>query len=97
MFGGNMSDQQKNPVGESPAKEAPITTSPVVKKIGTLNFFDALKEVLKNKRITRLGWKSREVYGSLVDTKVMLHKADGINYSWTINEGDLVARDWVVL
>ncbi len=66
-------------------------------EITKLNFFEALKEVVEGKRITRTEWSNIKVYGFLNKDILSLHKKDGKNYQWVINEGDLLAKDWVIL
>lgn len=59
-------------------------------------FSEAIKEVTNGKKIARLEWDTN-VYGFLNRDILSLHKADGKNYQWVINDGDLLAKDWVVL
>ncbi len=69
----------------------------ILAEITKLNFFDALKEVAEGKKITRIEWNNIKIYGFLNQDILSLHKKDGKNYQWIINEGDLLAEDWVVL
>lgn len=62
-----------------------------------MNFYDALKQVAINKKITRLEWKNKEIYGVLDGGVLKLHKTDGVLYSWLVNDGDLFGEDWIVI
>ena len=66
------------------------------KKITTLTFPEAIAEVIKGKKIERLEWEKKE-YAFLNADMLSLHKADGKNYQWIINDGDLLATDWIVI
>ena len=71
--------------------------SPTVKPVETMDFPTALRHVIKGQKITKLEWENTQFYGVLRDTLLMLHKPDGQFYTWTINEGDLLGADWIVL
>lgn len=62
-----------------------------------LDFSEAIKEVANFKRITRAEWGDVEIYGHLNWEFLSLHKADGKNYNWIVNYGDLLAEDWKVI
>lgn len=64
----------------------------------TMSFPDALKEVIKGKKITRLEWQDQQInhYGFLNEQWLSLHKEDGKNYKWIINDGDLLSEDWII-
>lgn len=67
---------------------------------GPMTFPDAIKQVIKGKKITRIEWKDAGHYGVLKNEVLCLFR-DGKNgdtfYSWIINDGDLFATDWVVV
>ena len=63
----------------------------------TLDFPDAIREVMDGKKIFKLDWKEKEFYGVLRNGQLVLHKADGKFYQWIISEGDLFGTDWIVL
>lgn len=62
-----------------------------------LNFFDALKAVLDNKRITKAEWENKEIYGWLDTDVLKIHMQDNKDHNWIISEGDLIGTDWIVL
>jgi len=63
----------------------------------TLDFPEAIKQVIDGKKIFKLDWKDKEFYGVLRNGQLVLHKADGKFYAWIISEGDLLGTDWVVI
>ena len=70
---------------------------PPVKAKTTLDFMEALTEVLKGKSITKLEWDDKQYYGILVNERLTLHKPDGKNYDWIVSEGDMRGDDWIIL
>ena len=70
--------------------------SPNITKI-TMSFYDALKEVMGGQRITRLEWGNASIFGLLFNGHLSLHKDDGKYYSWIVNDGDMLAEDWITL
>lgn len=75
----------------------PLFKSPAPKKKPKqLDFFDALKEIKKGNKITRLGWENKEIYGFMKDELLLLHQKDG-DHTWVINAGDMAGLDWIVL
>lgn len=60
-----------------------------------LTFPEAIKVVMNGGKITRKEWENKEIYGYLYNSFLSLHKADGLNYQWIVNDGDLMGTDWV--
>lgn len=69
--------------------------SPNINKV-TMNFFDALKEVVSGRRITRIEWGDASVYGFLHGEWLCIRK-DGKIHRWMVNDGDMLAEDWITL
>lgn len=94
----NMNEENTSPSpiieGESEVKEEMSPTPPKIKE---MDFPDALKEVIAGKKITKLEWCNKEVYGVLEDGFLMLWKDDGKKYQWIISEADLKGEDFVVI
>ena len=61
-----------------------------------LSFPDALKELIQGKRITRKSWNSIDEYGILADGWLTIH-TQGKFSQWLVNDGDLLALDWLAL
>lgn len=68
--------------------------SPTIAK--RMDLPDALKAIMKGKRITKLEWANERIYCALENGFVVIHKETGV-HSWIISEGDLLGNDWVVL
>ena len=62
-----------------------------------LDFYEALKAVMDNKKIFREEWEDKEYYGFMHDGKLCLHKPDGNTHQWIISDGDMTGTDWIVL
>jgi len=79
--------------------DQPIAQSPKPGEVGQflMDFPNAIKEVINGKKITRRDWKNPNVYGFLNGGFLTLHKDDGKNYQWLINDGDLLGDDWFTL
>jgi hypothetical protein len=63
----------------------------------TLNFYEALKEMLDGKSITKIEWDSVETFGFMEKDVLILHFPNGKKQNWIISRADIVGQDWVVL
>lgn len=79
-------------------------TSPLPKKKKnevdkTMSFYDALREVVRGKRVCRKGWQDPRWNVRILDERLMIldPEKDGKYHSWTIKEGDMISDDWVVV
>ena len=72
--------------------------SPVIKKgtVQTMNFTDAIMKVADGKKISRLIWSSNDEYGFIKDSYLHIH-TKGQDNIWKVNDGDILAEDWVLL
>lgn len=72
--------------------------SPVIKKgsAKTMTFDQAIAEVIKGKKITRLEWSSNDEYGYRRNELLLIH-TKGQDHQWLLSDGDMLANDWVVL
>ncbi|MDD5013714.1 MAG: hypothetical protein PHW73_01255 [Atribacterota bacterium] len=62
-----------------------------------LSFYDAIKEVMAGRKISKREWNNTDYFGILRDSKLMLHKPDGKFYDWIINDGDINGEDWFII
>ena len=62
-----------------------------------MNFFKAIELVNNGAKVTRLEWDNEDEYGIKKDGFLMLHKDDDKFYQWIINDGDMEAKDWVII
>lgn len=71
--------------------------SPTPRRVKEMDFPDALREVIAGKKITKLEWCNKEVYGVLDGEVLVLWKDDGKEYQWILSEGDIKGEDWVII
>ena len=73
-------------------------SSPVIKKETPLlmTFPDAMAEVIKGAKVTRLEWANNGVYGVLKDGLLQI-RMDGQLKRWIVSDGDLNNADWLVV
>ena len=61
-----------------------------------LSFYDALREVAKGNRMTRISWNDENEYGVLLEGTLTIH-TKGAFHGWLVNDGDLEGTDWILL
>lgn len=87
-------------IGKERIMEENLTTSPTPQKAKDakilLTFYEALEEVMKGKKITRVEWKNKDTYGLLVNGHLSLHM-NRETYDWIVTDGDMTATDWFIL
>jgi len=62
-----------------------------------MNFSDALREVIKGKKITKLEWGNQNIYIFLHNEHLKIMKLDGKMYDLIVSEADLLGEDWVLV
>jgi|TARA_Y100000310_G_scaffold33937_1_gene32084 hypothetical protein len=60
----------------------------------TMSFPDAIKEVINGKSITRIAWGNKDF--CLVKDGWLVIFTKGKFHTWSVNDGDLEANDWIV-
>lgn len=82
---------------EEEVMSPPVNNPAQVVEPPTVSFPAAVLLLTKNKKIRRLGWEDKTEYGYLgTDGFVKIFKG-GKDYDWMINDGDILAEDWVVV
>lgn len=71
--------------------------SPIPIQPKETNFPTAIQHIMIGKKITKLEWNDKEIYGILHSGILKLHKTDGKLYDWIISDGDLTGNDWIVI
>lgn len=72
-------------------------TSPVInKKQITMSFSEAMDQVAKGQRVTRIEWGNNDEYGLLKDGWLQIHTKEQF-FQWMVSDGDMLATDWIVL
>jgi hypothetical protein len=74
---------------------SPPSQNPPVQTIG-MSFPDAMRYLIAGKMIKRMSWKGELSYGLLKDGFLMIY-IRGDFFKWNVNDGDLLANDWVVI
>ena len=61
-----------------------------------MTFPEAMAEVIKGAKVTRLEWQNNGVYGVLKDGLLQI-RMDGQLKRWIVSDGDLLNNDWCVV
>lgn len=73
-----------------------LTPMPKIQsKSVTMNFPDAIKEIIKGKRVRRVSWGSASDYGLLKDGWLTIFTKDAF-HTWSVSDGDMEGEDWVI-
>ena len=75
--------------------EKSLTPVPVVSAPRTMDFPDAIKQVIAGKKVARISW-GNEDYGFLKDEWLTLSNEKGY-HTWLVSQGDLEGQDWIVV
>lgn len=68
----------------------------VTKKSIEMNFFDAMKQTIDGKKVTRLAWETNTTFLFMVGN--ILHiSINGAHHNLIVSTGDITATDWIVL
>jgi len=59
-----------------------------------MDFYEALKEIMTGKQVTKKEWGDKNIHGILRDGHLQLHKADGKYYDWILTDGDIYGCDY---
>jgi hypothetical protein len=77
------------------------SASPLPPKVNEANklisFAEAIDEVRRGKKITKLEWKDKNYYGFMNEARLRLHEPNGTLHEWMISEGDIIGNDWMVV
>lgn len=71
-----------------------MSTSPNVHET-KMDWWDATRDAFNGHRVTRLEWDDPFCYCLMHGGRLSIHNPDGVIYSWTVNDGDMAAEDWV--
>lgn len=73
-------------------------TSPLPRKGSArkMTFYEAIREALSGRRITKMEWDTNEVYCMLRDGFLKIYR-DGKISNWIIAQEDVMGDDWVLL
>jgi hypothetical protein len=65
-------------------------------KAMTMDFPDAIREVIKGNKIARVEW-GNEDYGFLKDESLGIFTKGRFFTYWNVSQGDMEAQDWIVV
>jgi len=71
--------------------------TPKVSKNKEMDFPDALREVIKGNKITKLEWANTNFYLILQEGYLRIHKDDDKFYNLIVTDGDLLGKDWILV
>jgi len=61
-----------------------------------LTFPEAIQEIMDGNKVTRVEWDSKEEYGFMSKEVLQIH-TKGRDHKWIVSEGDIRAKDWIVI
>lgn len=87
---------------------SPFASSPVQRSVATMDFADAMREVAKDKKVTKEEWGNPDIYVALFFMKqinpdtpdgryLCIRKADGTVHTLVVSDGDMLGEDWTVI
>ena len=65
-------------------------------KAQTMDFPDAMKEVIKGNKVRRVSWETPTDHGLLREEWLSIH-TKGKYHTWLVSQGDLEGQDWVIV
>lgn len=89
---------ESNPTESAPT--SPVKTQTPTPTKTLMTFPEAIKEIIKGKRISKVDWNDTAYFGVLKDDRLKLHKpneADDILHDWILSTGDLTGEDFFTL
>ena len=63
----------------------------------TMDFSRAIAHVVSGKKIHKLEWVNKGFYGFLKGDVLHLHKPDGSENQWILNQGDIIGKDYILV
>jgi len=73
-------------------------SSPVVSesKPISMTFGQAIDELAKGAKISRVEWNNPDEYGILKGDRLVIH-TKGKDHAWLVSDGDIINKDWIVI
>lgn len=73
------------------------TPNPIGEAVVLLDFFDALREVVDGKKVTRVDWNNPNIYVWLDTDRLRFMDDTGKKHDLLVSIGDMVNTDWFVV
>ncbi len=90
-------DIQEGKLVEDPTLVDEFMTPPPPREQGkalTMDFPDAIREIIKGKKVRRLSWESETDHGLLKDGWLTIN-TKGAFHTWLISDGDMEGNDYI--
>lgn len=78
-----------------PESMTPVLTPTVDPQAKTMDFPDAMREVIGGKKVARVSWGDEDY--CLVKEGWLTIFTKGKFYTWHVNDGDLEGQDWIIV
>lgn len=83
-------------VNLTPIQEEKLTPTPRIQsKSMTMDFPDAIKQIINGKKVARVSWGNKD-YGFLKDAWLTIF-TKGAFHTWLISDGDLEGQDYICI
>jgi len=85
--------------GKESKLEEYLTPPPIIRSPGesiTMDFPEAMREIMNGKSIRRMSWLTASDYCLLKDGWLTIH-TKGAFHNWSVNDGDMEGQDWIVV
>lgn len=82
-----------------PVESTSKSLTPIPRKVGqsiTMSFPDAMREIIRGKRVRRLEWENEEENCFLKDGWLSIF-INGAIHAWKVSDGDMEGQDWIVV
>jgi hypothetical protein len=81
------------------SKTKVTSTSPKAPQVQVkkMDFYDAIRQIIAGKCVTRIEWLNPEIFLKLVDGHLEIHKLDDKFYDLIVSDGDMLAEDWMLV
>lgn len=83
--------QDFNKLSETRASSSPV------QEPQTMDFPDAMREIIEGKSVTKLEWNDPRIYLAMHDNRLSIHKANDTWHILQVSDGDVFGEDWVVI
>jgi hypothetical protein len=80
----------------SPISKIPTGNGNQEKNEKLFDFSEAVKQLVKGKKVTKLEWNNPNIYLVLKE-KLKIMKEDGKMYDLIISDGDALGEDWKII
>jgi len=80
----------------SPVPNKPVPIITPKKETKPFDFYQAIKQVHKGKKVSRLAWEDKNEYALMHNEFLSIH-TKGKTHQWAVHETDMIADDWFII